>query len=233
MARTKQIATPNPPVALPQVLINSTKAINLIKEKILKVEFVQSDAQMCEYLSMKMQLVKALHNSIFCLEKTIELSITSQKDAQAMTTGLEAMKELDLIFCPVKDCPTHTDKTKNDSIMAESSSKINEANNPKQNNKEKIKRPNNDNVKDNPKSNKRAGQEDFKTPNKFAKKIIEIPIEHVVCTSNNKFAVLGDEEIMEVTPASTPKKSSRSVGDRVLLSALIAIISTTQVKTVE
>ncbi|GFU55882.1 nucleic-acid-binding protein from transposon X-element [Trichonephila clavipes] len=78
--------------------------------------------------------------------------------------------EIDLIFCPLKDCPTHTDKTVNDSIMAEWSSENNEINNPKKNNE----------------------------------KIIEVPIEHVVCTSNNKFAVLGDEEIMEITP--TPPK---------------------------
>ncbi|GFT29325.1 uncharacterized protein TNCV_756911 [Trichonephila clavipes] len=137
----------------------------------------------------------------------------SQEETQEITNGLEAMKkelptvlgEIALIFCPVKDCPTGTNRTKNDSDMAESNRKINEANNPKQNSKEKIpKRPNNDNVKDNPKSNKRAGQEDFKTPTKIARKIIEVPIEKVVCTSKNKFAVLKDEEGMD-TSTPTPK----------------------------
>ncbi|GFW02174.1 paired amphipathic helix protein Sin3a [Trichonephila clavipes] len=76
-------------------------------------------------------------------------------------------------------------------------------NNPKQNSKEKTKRSNNDNAKDNP---KRAGPEDFKTPTKIARKIIEVPIEKVVCTSKNKSAVLEDEEGMEVSPSTpTPK----------------------------
>ncbi|GFS89779.1 hypothetical protein TNCV_969571 [Trichonephila clavipes] len=146
MARTKQTATPDPP-ALPQVLINTTRKINLIKEKILKVEFVQSDAQMCEYLSMKKQLEFTLRGSINCLEQILSFSM-SKEDAQAITTGIEAMKkerstvegEIGLIFCPLKDCPTHTDKTMNDSIMAESSSENNEINNPKQDNEKKNKK---------------------------------------------------------------------------------------------
>ncbi|GFX73589.1 nucleic-acid-binding protein from transposon X-element [Trichonephila clavipes] len=91
--------------------------------------------------------------------------------------------------------------------------KINDINSTKQNNndtnnaKEKapLKRPNNNtkNDKDNLKNNKRTGQEDFTTPKKFARKIIEVPIEKVVCTSKNKFAVLENEEVMEVSP-STP-----------------------------
>ncbi|GFV91181.1 uncharacterized protein TNCV_897021 [Trichonephila clavipes] len=40
----------------------------------------------------------------------------------------------------------------------------------------------------------------------MARKIVEIPIEKVACTSQNKFAVLGVEEAMEVNPpAPTPK----------------------------
>ncbi|GFV24544.1 uncharacterized protein TNCV_814281 [Trichonephila clavipes] len=96
--------------------------------------------------------------------------------------------------------------------MAESNGKSNDTNlKPKQNSnnpKEKIPKrtdSNSNNDKDKIKTNKRAGQEDFKTPNKIVRKIIEVPIEHVVCTSKNKFAVLGDEEIMEVTSAPTPK----------------------------
>ncbi|GFX96736.1 uncharacterized protein TNCV_1647711 [Trichonephila clavipes] len=145
-----------------------------------------------------------------------------EEEIQAISNGLEAMKmelsavlgEIALNFCPVIDCPTHTNRTQSDSVMAESNGKINDTNsNPKQNSnnsKEKIpiKRSNStsNNDKDNLKNNKRAGQEDFKTPNKFARKIIEVPIEKVVCTSKNKFAVLEDEEVMEVSPsAPTPK----------------------------
>ncbi|GFX50296.1 hypothetical protein TNCV_338311 [Trichonephila clavipes] len=129
MAHTKQTATPDPP-ALPQLLINATKVINLVKEKILKVEFVQSDAQMCEYLSMKKELETTIRGRIWCLEQILGFSSISKEDAQAIKTRIEAMKkerstvegEIDLIFCPLKDCPTHTDKTVNDSIMAEWSS---------------------------------------------------------------------------------------------------------------
>ncbi|GFW19599.1 nucleic-acid-binding protein from transposon X-element [Trichonephila clavipes] len=188
-----------------------------IKEKLLNMEFVQSDAQMCDYISMKWQHARVMQNSIQLFEGMLDIDRTtpgviSQAEIQASATGLEQMKKelpivlggLASIFCPVKDCPSHTNRTKNDSDMAESSSKINEANNPKQNSKEKIKRLNNNNVKDNPKSNKRAGQEDFKTPTKIARKIIEVPIEKVVCTSKNKFAVLEDEEGMD-TSTPTPK----------------------------
>ncbi|GFY29820.1 uncharacterized protein TNCV_1813941 [Trichonephila clavipes] len=214
MARTKQTGYMESGDRILEMATSTTKAI---KELILSMEFVQSDQQMCEYLMMKWQLARASQCGIELLEGKLEINRTipnfmCPEDIQAITTELEAMRkelstvlgEIALIFCPVKKCPSHTNGTQNDSTMAESSIKINEANNPKQNN-EKIKRPNNDNIKDNPKSNKRAGQEEFKTPNKFAKKIIEIPIEHVVCTSKNKFAVLGDEEIMEITPAPTSK----------------------------
>ncbi|GFX20060.1 PRE_C2HC domain-containing protein [Trichonephila clavipes] len=212
MARTKQTDTPDPPAFPQMLLINASKVIDRVKDKILKVEFVQSAAQMCEYLTMKKELQRTIEGRIICLEDILDMASIKKEDTQVITDGIEALKkelsalegEIELIFCPLKDCPTHTNKTMNDSTMAESSSEKNEINNPKKNN-EKIKRPNsNSNLKDNPKNNKRAGEEEFKTPNKFAKKIIEVPIEHVICTSNNKFAVLDDEEIMEVTP--TPPK---------------------------
>ncbi|GFW25867.1 uncharacterized protein TNCV_3832631 [Trichonephila clavipes] len=212
MARTKQTDTPDPPAFPQTLLINASKVIDRVKDKILKVEFVQSAAQMCEYLSMKKELKSTIAGRIYCLENLLDTMTFKKEDAQVVTAGIEALKkelsalegEIELIFCPLKDCPTHTEKTMNDSTMAESSSKNKEFNNPKKIN-EKIQRPNSkNNLKDNPKNNKRAGEEEFKTPNKFAKKIIEVPIEHVVCTSNNKFAVLDDEETMEVTP--TPPK---------------------------
>ncbi|GFV48464.1 uncharacterized protein TNCV_148231 [Trichonephila clavipes] len=223
MARTKQTAVPNQPEATPEALVLATRTPNLIKDKLLQMEFVQSGTQMCEYLSLKWDLARMTQNSIGYLEEELEINRTSpkpmsQEETQAITTGLEAMRkelstvlgEIALIFCPVKDCPTHTNRIQSDSAMAETNEKSNDNNlKPKQNNnnnKEKIpKRTDSNNNKDKTKTNKRAGQEDFKTPNKIAKKIIEIPIEHVVCTSNNKFAVLGDEEIMEVTSAPTPK----------------------------
>ncbi|GFV46169.1 uncharacterized protein TNCV_3420951 [Trichonephila clavipes] len=225
MARTKQTAIPNQPEALPEALVFATRTPNVIKEKILKMDFVQSDTQMCEYLSLKWHLARAMQNGIGYLEGELELNRTSprpmgQEATQAITAGLEAMRkdlsallgEIALIFCPVIDCPTHTNRTQSDSVMVESNGKSNDTNlKPKQNSnnsKEKISKrsnSNSNNDKDNLKNYKRAGQEDFKTPNKIARKIIEVPIEKVVCTSKNKFAVIGDEEVMEVTSAPTPK----------------------------
>ncbi|GFX52595.1 putative RNA-directed DNA polymerase from transposon X-element [Trichonephila clavipes] len=143
-------------------------------------------------------------------------------ESTQMIKELEAMKkelsttlgEIALIFCPIVDCPSHTNsKIQSDSVMAEPDAKINDnklnpkPNNDKNNAKEKAqrpKRPNNDkNDKDNSKNNnKRTGQEDFKIPSKIARKIVEITIEKVICTSQNKFAVLGDEEVMEVSPSA-------------------------------
>ncbi|GFW61605.1 nucleic-acid-binding protein from transposon X-element [Trichonephila clavipes] len=119
------------------------------------------------------------------------------------------------IFCPVKNCPSHTNGTKNDSYVAESSSKINDnssteqkyindINNIKEKAPEKTPSKNTKNDKDNSQNKKRAGQEDFQTPKKFARKIIEIPIEKVVCTSKNQFAVLENEEGMD-TSTPTPR----------------------------
>ncbi|GFX72221.1 uncharacterized protein TNCV_4551431 [Trichonephila clavipes] len=146
MARTKQTMESSE-----EILSFATKMPNAIKEKILSMEFVQSYKQMCDYLTMKWQLARALQNSIEYLEGMFDINRTtpnfmSQEDAQEVTAGLEAKKkelptllgEIALIFCPVKDCPTHTNQTKNDSDMAKSNRKINEANNPKQNSKEKI-----------------------------------------------------------------------------------------------
>ncbi|GFX67379.1 uncharacterized protein TNCV_720431 [Trichonephila clavipes] len=212
MARTKQTAIMTQPEALPEALVVATRLPNVIKDKILKMEFVQSDTQMCEYLSLKWHLARAMQNGIGYLEKELELQRSlpetmGQEETQTIMNGLEAMKkelsailgEIALIFCPVVDCPTHTNsKTQSDSAMAGSDGKTNDNNsNPKQNNndtnnaKEKVplKRPNNNNKndKDNLKNNKRTGQEDFKTPNKFARKIIEVPIE-------KRFGIGGERE---------------------------------------
>ncbi|GFU57887.1 nucleic-acid-binding protein from transposon X-element [Trichonephila clavipes] len=69
------------------------------------------------------------------------LNFLSQEDTQKLTTGLEAMRkelstvlgELTLIFCPIKNCPSHTNGTKNDSYVAEASSKINDNSSTEQN----------------------------------------------------------------------------------------------------
>ncbi|GFU02615.1 uncharacterized protein TNCV_3755291 [Trichonephila clavipes] len=147
MARTKQTAIMTQPEALPEALVVATRLPNVIKDKILKMEFVQSDTQMCEYLSLKWHLARAMQNGVGYLEKEFEiqrpLPTMGQEETQTITNGLEAMKkelsavlgEIALYFCPVVDCPIHTNRTQSDSVMAESDGKINENNsNPKQNN---------------------------------------------------------------------------------------------------
>ncbi|GFX13691.1 uncharacterized protein TNCV_1922041 [Trichonephila clavipes] len=227
MARTKQTATPKPPEAMPEALVLATRTPNLIKDKLLQMEIVQSDTQMCKYLSLKWDLARMTQNGIGYLEEELKINRTSpkpmiQEETQAITTGLEAMKkelstvlgEIALIFRPVKDCPTHTNRTKNDNNVAESNSKINDNNSTEQNSnytniiKEKapVKIPskNTKNDKDNSQNKKRTGQEEFQSPKKFARKIVEIPIEKVVCTSKNQSAVLEDEEGMD-TSTPTPR----------------------------
>ncbi|GFU36553.1 nucleic-acid-binding protein from transposon X-element [Trichonephila clavipes] len=68
----------------------------------------------------------------------------------------------------------------------------------------KIPSKNTKNDKDNSQNKKRTEQEEFQSPKEFARKFEEIPIEKVVCTSKNKFAVLEDEEGMD-TSTPTPK----------------------------
>ncbi|GFS88777.1 uncharacterized protein TNCV_4816691 [Trichonephila clavipes] len=206
---------------MPEVLAFTTRGANEIKDRLLEMEIVQSDEQMCKYLSLKYHLAKTTRNGIRYLE---ELNINSLKpamspeDIQKITTGLEAMRkelstvlgEIPLIICPVKNCPTHNNGTKNDKYVAESSSKCNENNlterknndlhNTKEKAPEKTSSEHNKNKPDNSQNKKRSGQENFQTPTKFARKIIEIPIEKVVCTTQNKFAILEDEEGMDTSP---------------------------------
>ncbi|GFW34851.1 uncharacterized protein TNCV_2698311 [Trichonephila clavipes] len=219
MARTKQTGFME---SGDRILEMATKTTNYIKEKILNMEFVQTDQQICEYLSMKCQLARASKIGINLMEEMLDIAQTtpnflSQEDTQKLATGLEAMRkelstvlgEIPLIICPVKNCPTHTNGTKNDSYVAKSNTKNNDNNSTEQNNDshntkekapEKTSSNHNKNKPDNSQSKKRSGQENFLTPTKFARKIIEIPIEKVVCTTQNKFAILEDEEGMDTSP---------------------------------
>ncbi|GFU02658.1 uncharacterized protein TNCV_2893131 [Trichonephila clavipes] len=134
MARTKQTAIMTQPEALPEALVVAT-ITECDHDKILKMEFVQSDTQMCEYLSLKWHLARAMQNGVGYLEKEFEiqrpLPTMGQEETQTITNGLEAMKkelsavlgEIALYFCPVVDCPIHTNRTQSDSVMAESDGK--------------------------------------------------------------------------------------------------------------
>ncbi|GFX72227.1 hypothetical protein TNCV_4551491 [Trichonephila clavipes] len=75
MACTKQTATPKPPEAL----VLATRTPNFIKDKLLEMEFVQSDTQMCEYLSLKWDLARMTQNGIGHLEEELEINRTSPR----------------------------------------------------------------------------------------------------------------------------------------------------------
>ncbi|GFV13842.1 uncharacterized protein TNCV_3060941 [Trichonephila clavipes] len=199
MARTKETGFLD---SGPRTLEMATDMTKLIKERILSMDFVQTDQQMCDYLTMKWQLARATKCGIELLEEKLDISknmpnLMSPEDIQMMITGLEALKkelstvmgEIALIFCPVKNCPFHTNGTKNDNYVAKSNTKNNDNNSTEQNNDshntkekapEKTSSNHNKNKPDNSQSKKRSGQENFLTPTKFARKIIEIPIEKVV-----------------------------------------------------
>ncbi|GFS77529.1 nucleic-acid-binding protein from transposon X-element [Trichonephila clavipes] len=82
----------------------ATNTTKVIKEKVLTMEFVQSDQQICEYLSMKWQLARASKIGIKLLEEMLDIARTtlnflSQEDTQKLTTGLEAMRKELAIHC--------------------------------------------------------------------------------------------------------------------------------------
>ncbi|GFT31528.1 uncharacterized protein TNCV_609261 [Trichonephila clavipes] len=143
----------------------------------------------------------------------IQATIQDRPRRKTHTRKVTILGEIPLIICPVKNCPTHTNGTKNDSYVAKSNTKNNDNNSTEQNNDshntkekapEKTSSNQNKNKPDNFQNKKRSGQENFQTPTKFARKIIEIPIEKVVCTTQNKFAILEDEEGMD-TSTPTPR----------------------------
>ncbi|GFV48749.1 uncharacterized protein TNCV_625361 [Trichonephila clavipes] len=141
----------------------------------------------------------------------IHMKISPNDQRRNRSSGKGAGHWIALIICPIVDCPSHTNnKIQSDSVVTNLGAKTNEKvikpniklnkdkNNTKDNNNKnstKVKEDNNSKPK-----NKPTGQEDFKAPTKFGRKCIEIPIEKVICTSSNKFAVLDTEEVMEVTP---------------------------------
>ncbi|GFW27382.1 uncharacterized protein TNCV_590761 [Trichonephila clavipes] len=179
-----------------------SQTTDVLKSKIMEIDFVQSDEQTCLYLTLKLYLADGLRRNIEFLEKQIEFCTPDKESVQIMERRKEAeqkelnttLGEIALISCPIPNCPHHT-LEKIQSLTGvtnlgtiNNEKEIEQNSNPKNNNKESDK---------NPQTHKRTGQEDFKAPAKFARKCIEIPIEKVICTSSNKFAVLEDEEIMD------------------------------------
>ncbi|GFT64961.1 uncharacterized protein TNCV_3947281 [Trichonephila clavipes] len=154
------------------------------------MEIVQTDDQICKYLSLKWALARALQNCIGYLEEEVKIQLTGPtpidqeiemiKDGLATRTEELAaiLGETTLINCPIVDCPTHTNQTnQSDSIVTNLGAKNNDNEiNPSKNrvtikiipNKKIPKNSNNvNNDKENSKTkNRPAGQEDFKTPNK-------------------------------------------------------------------
>ncbi|GFT24515.1 nucleic-acid-binding protein from transposon X-element [Trichonephila clavipes] len=106
-----------------------------------------------------------------------------RKKKEALETELQTLLgEITLITCPVLTCETHN--RVNDVSITNANNQTNLDESRKVNDKLVIKT----------KQLKKAGEEEFKLPEKASRTIKEIPIEQVVCTSNNKFAVLEVEE---------------------------------------
>ncbi|GFT77758.1 uncharacterized protein TNCV_894401 [Trichonephila clavipes] len=97
----------------PEALIFSSRLPNNIKEKLMKMEFVQSDEQICKYLSLKWALARALRYSIGYLEEKVKIQLTGPRpmdqEIQMIKDGLAARKEeltttlgeIALINCPI------------------------------------------------------------------------------------------------------------------------------------
>ncbi|GFS54596.1 uncharacterized protein TNCV_2749061 [Trichonephila clavipes] len=147
------------------------------------------------------RISRKTQQTIFASDKESIEIMENRKEAEWKELDT-TLGEIALISCPIPNCPTHTKEkiqsvtgvtnlgTKNSETVIKPNIKIKDKNNIKDKEDNKNPKP----------SNKRTGQEDFKAPTKFARKCIEIPIEKVICTSSNKFAVLDNEEIMDVTP---------------------------------
>ncbi|GFX95999.1 nucleic-acid-binding protein from transposon X-element [Trichonephila clavipes] len=95
--------------------------------------------------------------------------------SKEMTEKQAALGEISLIHCPIITCKIHNPENNkiNDNLKKDLESVVN-----------KVKS----------KQLKRAGDEEFKLPKKAVRTIKEIPIEKVVCTTENKFSVLEEEE---------------------------------------
>ncbi|GFW39895.1 uncharacterized protein TNCV_4358901 [Trichonephila clavipes] len=192
------------------VLGVSMPILDGLRAKLMSMAIGQSAQQICEYLCLKGTLARTLKRNIEFLTEEIKLQIMAiihtEQELEQMMEALAAREEelrttlgeVTLIFCPAVNCPTHTvQKNQNVRTVTEPDAK-NNTNEIKAKEKSVFENNTNDNtkIKNNPKK-KRNGQEDFKTPNKFARKKIEIPTEKVTCTTNNKFAVLDDVITME------------------------------------
>ncbi|GFX48933.1 uncharacterized protein TNCV_2797241 [Trichonephila clavipes] len=69
----------------------------MIKEKLMKMKIVQTDDQMCKYLSIKWALARALQNSIGYLEEEVKIQLTGPSpmdlEIEMIKDGLAAKKE--------------------------------------------------------------------------------------------------------------------------------------------
>ncbi|GFX34159.1 uncharacterized protein TNCV_2071961 [Trichonephila clavipes] len=84
-----------------------------------------------------------MQTSIGYLQQELETKPMGQESTQMIKDGMEVMKkklattleEIALIFCPIPNCPTHTNQTKqSDGVVTESGAKSTEnekKNNPK------------------------------------------------------------------------------------------------------
>ncbi|GFQ81614.1 hypothetical protein TNCT_620691 [Trichonephila clavata] len=161
----------------------ATTEIDKMDERLPVTQTITVEQQ-CQNLSYLFAQARSKKNSINYLKAEIELP--HEKFPIYQPAGLEQLKEnleaaerehqsllgeTTLITCPVLNCKTHNHPKIN-------SKTINQV-------KKSLK-------------NKRSDAEEFQLPRKTARITKEIPLNQVICTTNNKFAVLDCEQTTNV-----------------------------------
>ncbi|GFT47802.1 nucleic-acid-binding protein from transposon X-element [Trichonephila clavipes] len=139
---------------------------------------------------IKAELAIQEKTPIFNEEKIVNFN----KDKAMLEQELQsALGEIALISCPIDNCKIHYPRGNN----------ANDANTkPKPD--LKLKNLNTKNNNDRINQVKRSGSEELKLPKKTARTIKEIPVEQVICSKKNQFAVLKVEENPSMEESSDP-----------------------------
>ncbi|GFV66780.1 hypothetical protein TNCV_1793661 [Trichonephila clavipes] len=173
MARTKQTD--------PEKTVEVMDESNIESETTTEI----TPEQACRHLQMLYGISRSKKVRMTCIKAELaiqeqtpiyseEYIATLNKDMAPLDMEQQSvMGEILLIHCPIENCQLYNRNTNDKNPKKDLATVI-------------------DKVKT--KQLKRAGDEEFKLPKKAARTIKEIPIEQVVCTTENKFSVLEEEE---------------------------------------
>ncbi|GFX21449.1 RNA-directed DNA polymerase from mobile element jockey [Trichonephila clavipes] len=187
MARTKQTA------------VESNEEV-MIQSQNGHEQSAVTPEQVCRNFQFLFQLARSKENKLNCVKIELDLqakiSLYSDEDLSKLKNDQKRLDEelkstygeITLITCPIETCQIHHPLKNNKTTSNDNSKKDLNLTNDKAKTKQL----------------KRAGEEEFKLPKKTARTIKEIPIEQVVCTSKNKFAVLEVEEEPSGRKSSDP-----------------------------